>query len=96
MAYLQAEGEDLDGPDPSVNEGEDNRSKRNNRVEDLIRPVTFLYKLVPGPSPLSYGINVARMAGIAPKVLVEAAKMSANIALRAATGTGGGQKMDLQ
>lgn len=32
--------------------------------------VTFLYKLVPGPCPKSFGINVARLAELPPEVSV--------------------------
>jgi DNA mismatch repair ATPase MutS len=36
--------------------------------------VTFLYKLERGPSPRSFGLNVARMAGLPRNVLEEAAR----------------------
>jgi DNA mismatch repair protein MSH3 len=35
--------------------------------------VTFLYKLVPGVAPSSFGLNVARMAGLPPSVVARAA-----------------------
>lgn len=31
---------------------------------DGIEEVTFLYRLTPGPCPKSYGVNVARLAGV--------------------------------
>ena len=34
--------------------------------------VTFLYKLVPGVAPSSFGLNVARMAGLPPSVVARA------------------------
>ena len=35
--------------------------------------VTFLYRLVPGVAVSSFGLNVARMAGLPPQVLARAA-----------------------
>ncbi|KAH9320155.1 hypothetical protein KI387_021924, partial [Taxus chinensis] len=40
--------------------------------------VTFLYKLVPGACPKSYGVNVARLAGMPDTILERAAKRSAD------------------
>ncbi|EFJ45822.1 hypothetical protein VOLCADRAFT_105835 [Volvox carteri f. nagariensis] len=39
--------------------------------------VTFLYRLTPGACPKSYGTNVARLAGLPPKVVIRAAEVSA-------------------
>lgn len=36
--------------------------------------ISFLYKFVKGECPLSFGLNVARMAGLPKKVLKSAAK----------------------
>ncbi|GAB2298057.1 hypothetical protein Dimus_032132 [Dionaea muscipula] len=41
-----------------------------------VEEVTFLYKLTPGACPKSYGVNVARIAGIPESVLEEAALKS--------------------
>lgn len=41
-------------------------------LEPSSRKVTFLYKLVPGISPKSYGMNVAMMAGLPTEVIDEA------------------------
>ena len=40
------------------------------------KTVTFLYKLVRGVSPKSYGIHVAHMAGIPIEIIENAAKYS--------------------
>lgn len=40
------------------------------------KSVTFLYKLVRGVSPKSYGIHVAHMAGIPLEIINNAAKYS--------------------
>ncbi|KAF5838281.1 muts domain V-domain-containing protein [Dunaliella salina] len=45
--------------------------------EGLVPEVTFLYKLVPGACPKSYGTNVARLAGLPASVVSRAAHMSA-------------------
>lgn len=37
-----------------------------------VEEVTFLYRLTPGSCPKSYGVNVARLAGIPPSVLEKA------------------------
>ncbi|KAK8958385.1 DNA mismatch repair protein MSH6 [Platanthera guangdongensis] len=37
-----------------------------------VEEVTFLYRLTPGSCPKSYGINVARLAGVPPSVLYKA------------------------
>lgn len=39
--------------------------------------ITFLFRLVPGISPSSFGLNVARMAGIPPALIARAAAVSA-------------------
>ncbi|BBN02356.1 DNA mismatch repair protein MSH6 [Marchantia polymorpha subsp. ruderalis] len=44
-----------------------------------LEEVTFLYKLAPGPCPKSYGVNVARLAGIPEPVLERAAARSAEL-----------------
>ncbi|KAL2641782.1 hypothetical protein R1flu_009369 [Riccia fluitans] len=44
-----------------------------------LEEVTFLYKLAPGPCPKSYGVNVARLAGIPEAVLKRAAERSAEL-----------------
>jgi DNA mismatch repair protein MSH3 len=41
--------------------------------------VTFLYKLVPGPSPKSYGLNVARLAGLSYTIIERAAQKSTEL-----------------
>ncbi|KAJ8900406.1 hypothetical protein K2173_025183 [Erythroxylum novogranatense] len=41
-----------------------------------IEEVTFLYRLTPGVCPKSYGVNVARLAGIPVSVLKEATSKS--------------------
>lgn len=38
--------------------------------------VIFLYKFIKGECPMSFGINVARMAGLPPAVLLLASKKS--------------------
>ncbi|CAJ0648884.1 10653_t:CDS:10 [Entrophospora sp. SA101] len=45
-------------------------------MDQKLREVTFLYKLVPGVCPKSYGMNVASMAGI-PSQIVESAEVIA-------------------
>ncbi|KAL3677727.1 hypothetical protein R1sor_020683 [Riccia sorocarpa] len=44
-----------------------------------LEEVTFLYKLAPGPCPKSYGVNVARLAGIPETVLKRAVARSAEL-----------------
>lgn len=41
--------------------------------------ITFLYKLVPGSSPSSFGIEVARMAGMPPWVVLRAREIRAQL-----------------
>lgn len=41
------------------------------------KKVTFLYKLTPGISPKSYGMNVALLAGVPPAIIDEADKVAA-------------------
>ena len=81
MAYLQEAGDDNDDVESASGEtnAKADSSVWKDRIGALIRPVTFLYRVVDGPSPMSYGINVARMAGIQRSVLIEAAKVSAMI-----------------
>ncbi|XP_030532528.2 DNA mismatch repair protein MSH6 [Rhodamnia argentea] len=43
---------------------------------DGIEEVTFLYRLTPGPCPKSYGVNVARLAGLPESILQKAASRS--------------------
>lgn len=87
MAYLQEKAgeDDEDDVEPASGEktisNEEDSSDWKDRIGALIRPVTFLYRVVDGPSPMSYGINVARMAGIQRSVLIEAAKVSAMISV---------------
>ena len=49
-----------------IREGEENEKEKGDDKEE---EVTFLYKLCPGSSPRSYGINVARLAGLPQAVL---------------------------
>ncbi|WVZ64907.1 hypothetical protein U9M48_014354 [Paspalum notatum var. saurae] len=44
--------------------------------EDGLEEVTFLYRLTPGACPKSYGVNVARLAGIPASVLQRASEKS--------------------
>ena len=48
--------------------------------------VTFLYKLTPGVSPSSFGLNVARLAGVPGAVVAAAAAKAAAAEARAARG----------
>jgi DNA mismatch repair ATPase MutS len=48
-------------------EGEANAGEQDNHQGE--EEVTFLYKLCHGSSPKSYGINVAKLAGLPPYVL---------------------------
>lgn len=41
-----------------------------------VEEVTFLYRMMPGACPKSYGVNVARLAGLPDKVLLRAAAKS--------------------
>eukprot|EP00887_Chlorella_sp_A99_P004262 scaffold15.g4262.t1 len=57
--------------------------------EDPAGPrITFLYKLVEGVAPASFGLNVARMAGLPASVCARAAHQAAAVAT-AATSVGG-------
>jgi len=38
--------------------------------------ITFLFKVVPGPAPSSFGLNVARMAHVDERVLQRAAQVA--------------------
>lgn len=38
--------------------------------------ITFLYTFTEGPCPMSFGLNVARMAGVNKRVLMNAKKMA--------------------
>ena len=44
-----------------------------------VRNVTFLYTAVPGAAPSSFGLNVARMAGLPDDVLCRAAELAARL-----------------
>src|SRR5581483_11174255 len=46
------------------------------QVDQHKKEVTFLYKLVPGVCPKSYGMNVASMAGV-PREIVDRAEVVA-------------------
>ena len=66
--------------------------------------VTFLYKLLPGACPKSYGLNVARLAGLPEAVMRRAGAKSAEfeaaiVAAEAAAGAGdrsGGAALELR
>jgi DNA mismatch repair protein MSH6 len=45
-------------------------------LQEDSKEVTFLYKLCDGSSPRSYGINVAKLAGLPPQVISLALKQS--------------------
>ncbi|KAJ3677409.1 hypothetical protein LUZ60_003133 [Juncus effusus] len=49
--------------------------------EDGLEQVTFLYRLTAGSCPKSYGVNVARLAGIPASVLQKAAEKSSEFEL---------------
>ena len=53
-------------------------------ADGAAQQVTFLYKLTPGACPKSYGVNVARLAGLPPSVLRAAAATAAAAARDAA------------
>lgn len=53
-----------------------NCSYMNCLAEAESKRVTFLYKLVPGVSPKSYGMNVAAMAGLPSDLIREADVMA--------------------
>lgn len=40
--------------------------------------MVFLYKMVPGPCPKSYGMNVAQMANIPLSIVARASQMASN------------------
>lgn len=46
-----------------------------------LEEVTFLYKLCPGACPKSYGVNVARLAGMPESILQRASACSAELEL---------------
>ena len=52
--------------------------------------VTFRYKLAPGPSSRSYGVNCARLAGLPPTVVDRAAGLAASLASGDALEVAGG------
>ncbi|CAA7388969.1 unnamed protein product [Spirodela intermedia] len=56
-----------------------------------IEEVTFLYKLKPGLCPKSYGVNVARLAGLPGSVLEKAAEKSREFEVTYGKGKGGGK-----
>ncbi len=43
---------------------------------DGIEQIKFLYKFIPGECPQSFGLNVARMAGLKESILLKAKYMS--------------------
>ena len=47
--------------------------------EQHVQHITFLYKLTRGVAPASYGLNVARMAGIDHSILHAAARISSQL-----------------
>lgn len=57
-------------------------------VEDNGKELVFLRKIVPGATDRSYGIHVAALAGIPPKVTERAAEILAGMMKKPATGTG--------
>ncbi|KAJ3178528.1 DNA mismatch repair protein msh6 [Gaertneriomyces sp. JEL0708] len=58
------------------NNDDDDATQSNKRAKPKERNVTFLYTLVPGISPASFGMNVACMAGV-PLAVVESAERAA-------------------
>lgn len=46
-----------------------------------LEEVTFLYKVCPGACPKSYGVNVARLAGMPESILQRASACSAELEL---------------
>ena len=46
-----------------------------------LEEVTFLYKLCPGACPKSYGVNVARLAGMPESIMQRASARSAELEL---------------
>lgn len=65
MDYIE-EKEDVNMDQNLISENSENGSVRNKRI-------TFLYKLTKGVAPSSYGLNVARLAGIPSDVITHAA-----------------------
>ena len=55
---------------------EDESESKDNGEED--GSITFLYTLGPGTCPKSFGINVARLAGLPPEVLSKAKRISSD------------------
>ena len=49
---------------------------KSNEEKEVPQEVIFLYKLCPGSSPKSYGINVAKLAGMPPAVISMAIEQS--------------------
>jgi DNA mismatch repair protein MSH6 len=47
----------------------DNTEKSDEGAQEMVENVTFLYRLCAGASPKSYGINVARLAGLPVEVI---------------------------
>jgi len=65
------------------NDGDDAGEDGAENVEkNAVEEVTFLYKLADGSSPRSYGINVARLAGLPPAVIELALQQSREFELR--------------
>lgn len=48
--------------------------------------ISFLFRQVPGISPRSFGLNVARMAGVAPRIVAAAADKAAEVERHATAG----------
>jgi DNA mismatch repair protein MSH3 len=64
--------------------------------KEKVPKVTFLYKAVKGVAEASYGLNVARMAGLPESVVVEAAQKAREMAAAAALGGGDGSNGGLE
>lgn len=69
MAFLQASS--VTGSLPSTTASSSSSSSAD--------PVTFLYKLAPGPADRSFGLNVARLAGLPEEIITRASTLSSRL-----------------
>ena len=73
----EEDGSGAGGGDNNADEGATTAGNSNgDDVAGGAARITFLYTLVPGAAKRSYGLNVARLAGLEPSVLQRAGEKS--------------------
>ena len=90
MTSREEEALPFNSPSPSTSPSSSSSSSK--AAAALLKDVTFLYKFMAGVCSKSFGLNVARMAGIDDEVVREAAEVSAIFEKRLMRSHGGAKK----